>query len=173
MKFTRYAILLATSVALASCGAAVDSDKRKPGKWQSTVTLESIELSGVPAGSEEQMEKMKESVKRSIERSGTRPRCVTAEQAANEDVSQVMTKVMGGQCEFTKEEVGDGKIDVVGTCKMSGQEMDVTMVGTLAQEKIEITTTLTSEAKTSGIIVNPGMNMVVKTDVTHVGDCET
>lgn len=172
MKFTQCAILLTTSMALASCGSAVDPDKRKPGKWQSTVTLESIELTGVPKGSEDQMEKMKDSIKQSIERSGTRPRCVTAEQAANEDVSQVMTKAMGGQCEFTKEEVGDGKIDVVGSCKMSGQEMDVTMAGTLTPEKIEMTTTLTSEAKTSGIIVNPGMNMVVKTDVSHVGDCD-
>ena len=142
------------------------------GKWETKVTLENLEISGAPAGSEEQVEMMKETIKNSIEGQATRTECLTKEQADKEEVAKAMSKATGGQCNFAKEEVGGGKIDVAGTCNMGGQEMEVAMNGTMAPEKIEMTTTMKSEPKGSGVTMQPGMDMAMKTTVTHLGDCD-
>ncbi|WP_114520241.1 DUF3617 domain-containing protein [Altererythrobacter sp. ZODW24] len=163
---------VSASFALVACGSAQDPDKRAPGQWETSISLNKLELSGMPPEMQGQVDQMKEQMRSSIERmGGAQTQCLTAEASEKEDVVEGFSKMAGTGCEFTKQDVGGGKIDVAGKCNMGGQEMDVTMVGTMTPEKIQMVSTMKSEAETSGVMQKPGLDMEMTTDVVRTGDC--
>jgi hypothetical protein len=171
MKTLNIVILAASACALASCGATADPNKREPGKWKTVASLENLELTGVPAGMEAQVAKMKEQMAAQIKSAGSRDECLTAEQSAKEDVSKGLTQGTGGACTFSKETIGGGKIDVAGICKQSGQEMNIALNGTMSSKKIDVLMTMTGKPVGGSTVAIPGMDMKMRIVSTHEGKC--
>jgi hypothetical protein len=165
-------ILAVSTFALMSCSASSDPNKREPGKWKTVATLENLELTGIPAGMEAQVAKMKEQMAAQVKTAGSREECLSAEQSAKEDISKDLSKGTGGACTFSKQAIDGGKIDVVGTCSQGGQEMDLAMAGTMSSKKIDVLMTMTNKAKADGAANMPGMNMKLRMVGTHEGKCE-
>jgi Protein of unknown function (DUF3617) len=164
-------IIAASTLALASCGATADPNKREPGKWKTVASLENLELTGVPAGMESQVAKMKEQIGAQIKTAGARDECLTAEQAAKEDVSKGLTQGTGGACTFSKETIGGGKIDVAGICKQGGQEMNLALNGTMTPTKIDVLMSMTGKPSAGSAMAMPGMDMKMRIVSTHEGKC--
>ncbi len=162
--------LVATTalLALIGCSGAADPNKRKAGKWKTEATLESLELAGLPAGMQAQVESMKAQMAAQLKAQGAREECLTADAAAKEDVSKGITEAFtqGGRCTFARNNVGGGKIDVAGTCTANGQNLDVAMAGTMAPEKVDVQMTLKGAAA-----AGPSMNMRMRVVSTHAGAC--
>jgi Protein of unknown function (DUF3617) len=172
MRNMNYLILAVSTCALISCSASTDPNKREPGKWKTVATLENLELTGVPAGMEAQVARMKEQMAAQVKSAGSRDECLTAEQSAKEDISKGLSQGAGGACKFSKQTIGGGKIDVAGTCSQGGQEMDLVMAGTMSSKNIDVLMTMSSKAKTDGPMNMPGMNMKLRMVGTHEGKCE-
>lgn len=170
MRKLNYLLVATAAIALVSCGKSVDPDKREPGKWKTVASLETLEFVNAPPAMQAQIENLKKQMGEQLAAQGSREECLTAEAAAKEDVSKGISDTLGsGACTFTKNEVGNGKIDVVGSCQASGQKMDLAMTGTLAPKKVEVEMTMKGQAAGAA----PAMNMKMKVVGTHVGSCDT
>ncbi len=167
--YTLKILLAASTLALAGCGSSVDPDKREPGKWKTVASLETLDISGVPAGMEAQVANMKQQIGAQIKSAGSREECLTPEQAAKEDVSKGLTKGTGGNCTFSKQMIGGGKIDVAGICKQAGQEMNIALNGTMAPKKIDVLMSMNGKPVAGSAM--PGMDMKLRIVATHEGKC--
>lgn len=168
----RKSVFIAVSVAalaLVSCGKSQDPNKREPGKWKTEVSLESFEMTGVPDSMKAQLAGMKDQMAAQLKSTGAHEECVTAEAAAKEDVSKGLSSGLGGACEFSKKEIGSGKLDVAGTCTNAGRKMDMTMTGTLSPKKVDVVMGVKAAPQAGG----PGMDMKMKVTSTHVGACDS
>jgi Protein of unknown function (DUF3617) len=162
---------------LVGCKATSNPDKRDAGKWKTETSLEKFDLIGVPAEMHAQAEQMKAQVRGQIEgqirTKGAKEECLTQAAAAQEDVSKALAKELSGagECTFYKNIVGKGKIDVAGLCKISGQDMAITMTGTMASKKVEVLLNMSSKPKAMGSGFVPGMTTSLRLVTTHAGEC--
>lgn len=170
MRKSGFIAVSIVALALVSCGKSQDPNKREPGKWKTEATLEQFEVTGVPDAMKARMAGLKDQMAAQLKSSASREECLTAEASAKEDVSKGLSDGLGnGTCEFSKKEVGNGKLDVVGTCSSNGQKMNMTMAGTMESKKVDVVMGVSSENKPG----QPGMNMKVKIVSTHVGACDS
>jgi hypothetical protein len=178
MQKLRIAMLI-SMVLLASCGAVSDPNKRDAGKWSTEIKLEKFELTGVPPQMQAQVEQMKAQIRGQIESQmqsmGGKQECLTAIAASQEDISKALAKELSGagECNFAKNIVANGKIDVAGTCNMSGQMMSIAMTGSMAPKKVDVLLTMSSPQRSEGANVAPGMNTSLRMITTHVGKCDS
>lgn len=164
--------MLVAPIILTACGAAPDPDKRMPGMWETSMTVEKLELTGVPDGMAGQAGAMREAMKTQFDAMNSLPgQCLTPEAAEAEDPAAGFKQVAGNQCEFERDTLENGTIDVTGVCNMGGQEMDVTMTGTMTPERIDMTMNMQSDGETSGAMVTPGVDTTLKMEVVRTGDC--
>lgn len=157
-----------STVLLAGC-EKVDPDKRKAGNWKTEASLMRLDIKGAPAGAEQQIEALKAQMASQMKSQFGREECVSAEQAAKENISKDFLKGIstGGECNLTTDKVGGGSMDIAGTCKMGPSTMDITMKGTNTSEKIDATVTMKGGAPGGG----PQLDMEMKVVATHTGDC--
>ena len=109
---------------------------------------------------------MKTQMTQMMEAASGMDQCLTQEQVDKEDVAAELAKG-GGECKWSKKEVGGGKIDVAGTCTQNGQTVDMAMVGTMAAKKTDVTITTKGKVPTGG-----DMEMVMQMTQTHTGPCK-
>lgn len=171
MRNLKCLIVGASCLTLLACSATVDPNKREAGKWRTEASLETLNLTGVPAGMEAQVAKMKEKIGAQIKSAGSREECLSTEQAAKEDVSKGLTQGAAGACTFSKQTIGGGKIDVAGLCKQGGQEMNLALTGTMSPKKIDVLMTMTGKPSGSSVVSMPGMDMKMRIVSTHMGSC--
>ncbi len=168
-----------SSIILSSCGSgsgdgssAADGGskvlagpmKREAGNWKTEMKLVSFDMPGMPAGAKDQMAKgMANAVIPDV--------CLTKEQAEKEDIANEMSKGQtgGGECNFSKKDIGGGKLDIAGTCKgPTGQAMNIAMSGTMAPKKVDMTMKMSGAAPTG----TGNMSMEMQMIGTNTGPCK-
>ena len=151
-------------VAVAGCSGkgenAGGTAKREAGNWKTDVKLVKFEVPGMAPEMKTQMTQM-------MEAASGMDQCLTQEQVDKEDVAAELAKG-GGECKWSKKEVGGGKIDVAGTCTQNGQTVDMAMTGTMAAKKTDVTITTKGKVPTGG-----DMEMVMQKTQTHTGPCKS
>jgi hypothetical protein len=132
--------------------------KPLPGRWESTMKIEKMEMAGMPPEAKAMMDKQMASAQ-------TFTTCLTPEQAAHPDAGFFQGNESG--CKYDKFMMAGGKLDAVMTCDMNGRKQKMTMSGTYGEEAYTINMSSTGEAQ-------PGMpmNMVMSVASRRVGDCD-
>ncbi len=129
----------------------------RPGKWQSTMKIEQMDMPGMPPEAREQMKKM-------FANSRVSETCVTPEQA-----KQPNPKMFAGndQCRYDHFTMGKGKIDAEMHCTQQGASQKMTMAGTYGPDAYSMHMTSTTESGPAG----GAMTMKMAVDAKRVGEC--
>ncbi|ALJ12233.1 DUF3617 domain-containing protein [Sphingopyxis macrogoltabida] len=156
---------LGVALAVSGCGKSENAGgtvKREAGNWKTDIKLVKFEVPGMP-------EEMKSGMKQMMEGASGMDQCFTQEQVDKEDIAAELAKGPGngGECTWSKKEVGGGKIDVAGTCKANGQTVDMAMNGTIEAKKNDVTITTKGKVPTGG-----DMEMVLQMTSVHTGPCK-
>lgn len=168
MRMTMAVIAMGSAALLAGCGT-VDPDKRKAGNWKTEVELVKLNIEGAPPGAEQQIAAMKDQMGAQMKNQMGRDECVSAEQAAKEDISKDFLKGIssGGDCKLTTDKVGGGAMDIAGACTMGPSQFDIKMKGTNSAEKIDAVVMMKGGPPSGG----PKLDMELKVSARHTGDC--
>jgi hypothetical protein len=164
-KFVTIAAL-GVALAVSGCGKGENAGgtvKREAGNWKTDVKLVKFEMPGMPP-------EMKDGMAKMLEGASGMDQCFTQEQVDKEDIAAELAKGPGNgsECTWTKKEVSGGKVDVSGTCKANGQTVEMTMAGTMAAKKTDVTITTKGKAPTG----QGDMEMVMQMTSTHTGPCK-
>ncbi|WP_054588567.1 DUF3617 domain-containing protein [Sphingopyxis macrogoltabida] len=156
---------LGVALAVSGCGKSENAGgtvKREAGNWKTDIKLVKFDVPGMP-------EEMKAGMKQMMEGASGMDQCFTQEQVDKEDIAAELAKGPGngGECTWSKKEVGGGKIDVAGTCKANGQTVDMAMNGTIEAKKNDVTITTKGKVPTGG-----DMEMVLQMTSVHTGPCK-
>lgn len=156
---------LGVALAVSGCGKSENAGgtvKREAGNWKTDIKLVKFEVPGMP-------EEMKSGMKQMMEGASGMDQCFTPEQVEKEDIAAELAKGPGngGECKWSKKEVGGGKIDVAGTCTANGQTVDMAMTGTIEAKKNDVTITTKGKVPTGG-----DMEMVMQMTSVHTGPCK-
>ena len=132
----------------------------RPGKWMTTITIDEINIPGMPP---EFSAKMKE------QKVAARPveSCLTAEQA-----KQPKEGVFAGidkSCRYDRFTMDDGKIDAAMRCTQNQTVQTMTMTGSYSPERYDMK--LNSEVGGTG--PQAGTTMKMKVEARRVGACDT
>lgn len=174
---TRAILLLSLALPLAACGSEPTVDEKnasveevaekvreasrddefiRPGKWQSRVTIEEMEMPGMPPQAAEQMKRM-------IARTQSSETCLTPDQA-----KQPREKFFSGNenCRYDHFRMGGGKIDAAMRCQAGGSAQLMEMSGTYSPDSYRMRMKSRSEGGPG-----EGMTMRMKVEATRVGEC--
>ena len=173
----RVALLIFAAVPLAGCGgpsvneenasveevsekvreASRDQGLIRPGQWTSSVTIERMDMPGVPPQAAEQMKRM-------VAQTHTSERCLTPE-----EVQQPKGDFFGGNenCRYDHFTMRGGRIDAQMRCTAQGATQVMDMEGTYSPDAYEMRMTSRSEGGPTG----QGMTMQMKVEAERVGEC--
>jgi hypothetical protein len=174
---TRRAILLAgLGLALAACGSKPAVDEKnasveevsqkvreaskdesfiRPGKWQSTVTIDQMDMPGMPAEVASQMKSM-------MADKHTTDSCLTPEEA-----KQPKENFFSGndKCRYEHFTMGSGKIDAEMRCDQGGGSQVMQMNGTYSPDSYRMH--MTAKGGPAG----SAMTMQMSVEAKRVGEC--
>ncbi|HWI77470.1 MAG TPA: DUF3617 domain-containing protein [Sphingomicrobium sp.] len=174
----RAILLMSLALPLAACGSKPTVDEKnasveqvansvreasrneamiRPGKWQSTMTIEDMDMPGMPPETQAQMRKM-------FAQARVTENCVTPEEAR-----QPQPKMFAGsdQCRYDHFTMGNGKIDAEMHCNQQGVSQTMTMAGTYGPEAYA----MHMSSKTEGGPAGEAMSMKMKVEAKRIGDC--
>lgn len=141
--------------------ATADDQFVRPGKWQSKVTIEQLEMPGMPPQLAEQM---KSAMARHQER--TSESCLTPEQVKRPSEDFFAGK--DNDCRYDHFTMGAGKIDARMRCAaVGGASQVMEMTGTYSPESYS----MRMATHTEGAGGN-GMVMRLRTESTRIGECD-
>ena len=139
--------------------ASGGSEFVRPGKWMTTITIDEINIPGMPP---EFTAKMKE------QQVASRPveSCLTAEQAKKpkEGVFAGIDK----SCRYDHFKMDDGKIEASMRCNQNQTVQTMTMTGTYSPDRYDMR--MASEVGGTG--PQSGTTMKMKVEAKRVGDCD-
>ena len=146
------------SVESVAAKVAKSDIKPLPGRWESTMKIEKMEMPGLPPAAKDAMSKQNAAGQ-------TFTSCLTPE-----EVNQPNAKFFQGNdsgCQYEKFLMADGKVDAVMTCDRNGQKQKMTMSGTYGETAYEMKVTSTGETQ-------PDMPMTMAMSIAsrRVGDCD-
>ena len=183
----RMIITLALAAALCACGsnsvtadnasveevaakmkaAGFDKSMMRPGKWQSNVTIDSMDAPGMPPGVAAQIKKMSAATR-------TTESCLTPDQVKRPNPE--MFAQAQKNCRYDHFEFGNGKMDMTMRCNAGagggtpgGQMQTIHMTGTYSGESSTMAMTSTSGTGAGGI--GP-MTMKMHIEGKRLGDCD-
>jgi hypothetical protein len=176
MRSSALVLCLAAGLALSACGSDKGVDAKgespeavaakvaasgmtpKPGRWQASLKLESMDMPGMPAGAHEAMSK-------SLGTTQTYFTCLTPEQASKPDASFFQKSAAG--CTYDHFTMAGGKIDAQMNCQPGRGPTRMAMTGTYGEDLYDI------KIRGSGEMAK-GMTMNIALAVTsrRVGDCD-
>lgn len=137
--------------------SGVAEQLRKPGQWETTMSVVDINAPGMPPEAMNQMRTM-------MGNGQTTQRCVT-----EEELKQVESFIgqNNANCRFDHYRVSDGKIDGKAKCSQGAVNQLMTMNGSFTTD----TSDMTIRSETSG--GPPGQNMTVTMNIKskRLGDC--
>lgn len=149
-------LMISPLLALSACSLMQDPHEMKPGKWEYSAEIVSLNVPGATPAQIEQAKAQARALKRE--------QCVSKEMASTPDAKMLAVGAPG--CTASKFEIKDGKVDGKMSCQVAGGSADVVMTGTMEPEKLTIRT----EAKyTSGAA--KGGSMVNEVIGKRIGDC--
>lgn len=170
-----YALPLAAAFALAACNnsdsivakdesaesvaakVAKSNVKPLPGRWESTLKFEKMEMPNLPPAAKEAMNKQ-------LASAHSFSTCLTPEEAAQPDAKFFQGNDSG--CKYDSFSMSGGKIDAVMSCDMNGQKQKMTMSGSYGEEAYTISISSSGEAQ-AGMPMNMAMSIASR----RVGDC--
>lgn len=142
--------------------AGDDGFRVRPGKWESKVAIEEIDIPGMPAEMQAQMKQTFAARQRSAFTS-----CLTPEEA--KEPTEDFFAGKDNNCRYDRFAMGDGKIDAKMRCKAGGADQVMEMAGTYSPESYAMTVTTIREGG-----AGPGgqMRMKMRMDSNRVGECD-
>jgi hypothetical protein len=141
--------------------AGADQSFVRPGLWQSKVTIDELDMPGIPADMAQRMKSMMAERQPHDFRT-----CLTAE-----DVKRPKEDFFAGknnQCRYDSFTMGDGKIDAVMHCGKGEGAQTMQMAGTYSPESyaLQMSTKVNPQAGKQG-----GMAMKMRVEARRVGEC--
>lgn len=134
----------------------------RPGKWQTRVTVEDVDIPGMPTSAKAQMKGVF-----AQRQNATIEHCVSPEEARKPD-GKLFTGQDSGNCRYDHFTMRDGKIDAVMRCQgESSGTMTMTMAGTYTPES----SSTRSEMKVSGGSQGT-MTIKAHSDTKRIGECD-
>ena len=135
------------------------ADTIEPGLWQSKVTIQEMNIPGLPA---QYADKMKQSMAEHQQQSSKH--CVTPE-----DVKEPKENFFGGEdksCKYAHFAMGGGKMDIQMVCNREGSTQTTNMKGsyTATSYSMDMSSNASGGAE-------QGMVMKMHVDANRVGDC--
>jgi hypothetical protein len=129
----------------------------RPGRWESTVTVEKVDMPGLPPQAKAMMDRQMSAPTRFAT-------CLTPEQAAKPDAGFFRKDASG--CAYDHFVMADGKIDAVMSCGQQGHRMKIAISGDYTPEAYSV------RASTQGEM-QPGATMTIQTAIAahRVGEC--
>lgn len=129
----------------------------RPGKWSSSVTIERMDMPGMPPQAAEQMKRM-------IARTHSSETCLTPE-----EVSQPKGDFFGGNenCRYDHFTMRGGRIDARMSCTAQGATQVMDMEGTYSSDSYQMRMSSTTEGGPGG----EGMTMQMRVEAKRVGEC--
>ena len=172
----RVMILLGLALPLAACGSKPAVDEKNasvedvankvaevsqkegfisPGKWQSTVTIDRMDMPDMPPEVAQQMKKM-------VAQGHTSQSCLTPEEA-----KQPKANFFSGndKCRYDHFTMGHGKIDAEMRCDQGGGTQLMQMTGTYSPNSYKMH--MTSKGGAAG----QNMTMQMSVDAKRIGEC--
>ena len=172
----RAILLLSLAVPVAACGSKPAVDEKnasveevsqkvreaskdegfiQAGKWQSTVTIDKMEMPGMPPEVEAQMKKM-------VAEGHTSETCLTAE-----EVKQPKANFFSGNdnCRYDHFKMGHGKIDAEMHCDQGGSTQVMQMNGTYSPDSYSM------RMNSKGGPAGEAMTMQMSIDAKRIGQC--
>lgn len=173
---TSLAAAALASIALAGCGSSdtieaenesaesvakkvADSDiKPRPGKWESKMTIEKVEIPGMPP----EMQEMMKSQMGKVEVSAS---CLTQEEL-DENEGEFFKPGDQSGCTYNSFKMGGGEIDADMTCEDQGMKQNMKMTGTYGDDSY------TMNVSADGEIQGQPMSMAMSIESNRVGECD-
>ena len=139
--------------------AVGDSDYVRPGKWTTSITIDEINIPGMPPEFAAKMKQQKVAA-RDVES------CLTPEQAKmpKEGVFAGVDK----SCRYDRFTMDDGKIDAAMRCTQNQTVQTMTMTGTYSPDRYDMR--MASEVGGTG--PRSGTTMKMKVEAKRIGDCD-
>jgi hypothetical protein len=136
---------------------AASDIRLQPGRWESTMKIEKMDVPNMPAQARAMMDKQ-------MNISQTFATCLTPEQAAKPAAGFFQKGAQG--CKYDHFVMAGGRIDSAMTCDIGGHRMTMAMAGTYGDSNYDIRVTSHAE-------MQPGMPMTTTTSIEsrRVGDC--
>lgn len=131
--------------------------KPNPGRWESTMTFNKVEVPGMPP-------EMQEMMKKQLGKSSTTSSCLTQEDVDAQDGEMFKPGDTPG-CTYNTFAMGDGKINADMTCKEGGMQQNMKMVGTYSDDAYSMT------IDADGTVEGQQMAMQMAIDSRRVGEC--
>jgi hypothetical protein len=151
--------VVARNESVESVAKKVDASnlKPQPGRWESTMKFEKMDLPNMPPQAKAAMNKH-------MAISQTFTSCLTPQQAEKPDASFFQKNASG--CTYDHFVMADGKIDAAMTCNAADHAIKTTMVGTYTPTAYEVRVSSQGE-------MQPGMPMSTQVSIAsrRVGDC--
>lgn len=142
--------------------AGVADQYIRPGKWQTKVTVEEIDIPGMPESVKAQMKGMF-----ARNQNVTVDHCVTPEQAKKPD-GDFFTGKDSKNCRYESFTMSGGKVDAVMRCDgEQGGDMTMKMTGTYTAES----SSTRSEMKVSGGSQG-AMTIKARSEASRIGECD-
>ena len=173
----RAILLLSLAIPLAACGgptvdeenasveevaervraASDDEGLLRAGQWSTTVSIEEMDMPGIPPEAAEQMKRM-------VAQSHTAESCLTPEEAR-----RPKGDFFGGNenCRYDHFRMGGGKIDAAMRCEQGGSAQLMQMAGTYSPESYQMRMKATTQGGPGG----EAMTMRMKVEAKRVGEC--
>jgi hypothetical protein len=141
--------------------AGADQAFVRPGEWQSTVTIDKLEVPGMPPEVAQRMKTMM-----AEQQAHSFKTCLTKEdvQKPKEDFFTGKSK----ECRYERFTMGNGKIDAVMHCGSDGARQTMQMAGTYSPDKyaMQMSTKVEAGGEPEG-----GMSMQMRVEAQRVGEC--
>ena len=142
--------------------AGDDAFQVRPGKWESKVAIEEMEIPGMPAGMQEQMKSTF-----AQHQPGGFTSCLTPEEARKPKADFFAGK--DNNCRYDHFKMGDGKIDAKMRCDAGGAVQSMEMAGTYSPEAYTMTI---SSVRTGGEGPGGEVRMKMRMEARRVGECD-
>ena len=179
----RILVLVACTAALAACNKSPQVDEKdasaaavaekvrkagadqavvRPGMWESKITIDQLEVPGMPAEVQKRMRTMMAEQQEHSSRT-----CLT-----QEDVQRPKEDFFTGknnQCRYEHFKMGDGKIEAALQCGRGEMQQNMQMAGTYSPDAYQVQM---STRVQSGDTPEGTMNMQLRVDARRIGDCK-
>ncbi len=134
----------------------------RPGLWESKVTIDQLDVPGIPPEMASRMKSMMAERQMNASRN-----CLTAD-----DVKKPKEDLFAGQnksCRYDHFNMGDGKIDAVMRCGDKNASQVMQMSGTYSPDRYQMQMSNTVEAAAKG--AQGAMAMRMRIDARRIGEC--
>jgi hypothetical protein len=129
----------------------------RPGRWEANITLNRIDMPGLPPQAREAMRKQMSTIKAVAT-------CLTPEQAEKPEGGFFQPGAK--DCKYDRFVMADGRVDAAMTCGQSGAAQTMTMAGAYSETQYDLQVTSKGE-------MQPGMPMTMDVAISarRTGEC--